>query len=102
MKNQILIIFIFLFMFIGITLGQSVWFARPSNGEVIAVYGYSETNIPVNVLINNTNTPYPPRIVIGEKIKLVTGSHTYDSSNEEIPQWFYLTPGTYTWRAELW
>ncbi len=34
---------------------------------------------------------------------MITHSTTYSTANGgSIPQWFYLAPGTYTWRLELW
>jgi len=83
---------------------QSIHFASPTNGQTITNTGFGSTgsSVPVNFGFNYSVTPYPPRVNIYTGIKLITPSRTYDSREEEIPQWFYLESNTYTWRVELW
>ena len=95
-----LLLFIFL---IPNVIAQSVWFTSPGNGQTITSSGYgsSQTTIPVYVFTGYTITPYPPEVNIASAIKLFTSEGTYDSRNENIPEWFYLEPGVYQWRVEL-
>jgi len=102
-KNNIFLIIVILFLFFNITLAQSVWFVDPTNGETITytAFGATETTIPVNCNYNHTNSNNPN--MMQDKFKLITHDKTYWSNVDDgIPQWFYLIPGAYTWRIELW
>lgn len=85
----------------SLSFGQSIWFNSPKNGQV---YGNEsgDATVPVNFDCNFTYTPYPPDYGVGTGYKLITGTATFDSREGDVPQWFYLAPGTYTWTVELW
>ena len=95
------ILFITLFAFVNV-YSQSISFVAPQNGQTIAytASGATETTIPVNCSISYNETTYPQTVL--SFTKLYTHNNTYSSAGGgSIPQWFYLAPGTYTWRAEL-
>ncbi|MCX6150365.1 MAG: hypothetical protein NTX22_07590, partial [Ignavibacteriales bacterium] len=97
-------IVILLTLFSGITYSQSISFNSPINGQTIQYYqgaSSSETTIPVFCSWGYTISPYPPKVSLETAIILETNTSTYDSRNGDIPQWFYLTPGTYTWTIRL-
>ncbi len=100
--KKIYLVFTVFSMVFNLLFAQSISFVNPSNAEVLSG-SWSQTTIPVNLNYSTRNSEYPPGYVIADKVKLSTGTNTYwDSYDENIPQWFYLTPGTYTWTLELW
>ena len=97
MKKSFFLILFNLFLVSNLINAQSIWFVDPTNGEVVSGGGTS-TKIYVNFDFNYSLSSNS----LAMFVKLITHNNTYSSRSGEIPQWFYLTPGSYTWKLELW
>jgi hypothetical protein len=82
-------------------ISQSIQFNSPQNGNTYT-NGSSETTISVYCDYGYSLSTYPPGVVLSNYSKLITHSETFDSRYVTIPNYFYLAPGSYTWRVELW
>lgn len=92
--KTLLAIFTIIILSFQIT-AQDIWFIHPSNGETLND-NFSETQIAVNISYNQELS------MSYYYIKLFTHDSTYSSRTTGIPQWRYLSAGTYTWKLELW
>ncbi|MGA9291197.1 MAG: hypothetical protein WBV81_01305, partial [Ignavibacteriaceae bacterium] len=99
--KKLFLLFIMAFLSL-ITLeanASSIWFINPVNGQTVTGdgFGSSQTTVPLNLQYNQQAiSPYYVKLFAAPK-------GTYQSNQGEgIPQWFYLEPGTYSWRLELW
>ena len=89
-RNKIFLLVVTFFLFVNITFASSVWFNSPTNGS---------TNIggTVNLQYNkSTNTS-----VYYIKMTDHNDNFYYSNSNDGIPQWWYISAGTYTWKLDL-
>ncbi len=98
--SALLLIFALILVFSNKAISQSIWFVNPTNGADVTSL-YSESQVAMNLQYywqrsSNVN-------LITYYIKLFADPiGTYQSNQGSgIPQWFYLTPGTYSWRLEL-
>ncbi|VAW26638.1 hypothetical protein MNBD_BACTEROID06-1228 [hydrothermal vent metagenome] len=98
-KNTIFLLVIAIqFLFANISFASSVWFNNPTNGEVITLTT-SKTTVLVNLQYGKSiSSGY------GGFVKLFAHNNIEQSSQSDdgIQQLWYLTPGTYTWKLELW
>jgi hypothetical protein len=102
MKKLSAFLIIALFSILSIkAFSQSVWFVNPTNGLDITNL-YSESQVSLNFQYNWQRSSNPNLITYYIKL-FADPIGTYQSNQGgDIPQWFYLTPGTYQWRLELW
>lgn len=99
-RDKVLLITVILFMFTGFTSASEVWFNNPTNGETMVYYtgyGTTETTIPVNLQYNW----YSSTTIYWIKMTDHNGNEYFSNSDDGIPQWWYLTPGTYTWKLDF-
>lgn len=85
-------------------MGQEIHFQSISDGQIITNYtNYSSTQstIPVNSTMIADQTDYPLLSIKFAKV-LITHEGQYDGRTDDLPEWFNLAPGTYTWTAQLW
>ena len=101
MKKFSALLVIALFSVLSIkAFSQSVWFVNPTNGLDVTNL-YSESQISLNFQYNWQRSSNPNLITYYIKL-FADPIGTYQSNQGGgIPQWFYLTPGTYQWRLEL-
>jgi hypothetical protein len=99
--TKVFFLLAFFFQSFNMIIAQSIQFNSPQNGNTYT-NGYSETAISVYCDYGYSLSTYPPGVVLSNYSKLITHSETLDSRNVTIPNYFYLAPGSYTWRVELW
>lgn len=85
------------FIFISFVNASTIYFTNPTNGSTIHNV-YSSSNVAVNISYSWEATQGGYMYV-----KLFTHDLEYNSRvGDGIPQWRYLSTGTYYWRIELW
>jgi hypothetical protein len=105
-------VFIYLLLFIamiliytGSTFSQSVSINYPHNGQVVTddQSQYSnETSIWVKCETGYIASQYPPNYSVDQYIILYANGGVYNSQNTGVLDYdFYLEPGTYTFRVDL-
>lgn len=89
-----------IFVLLNKSNAQSVWFVYPTNGlDVTNIY--SESKVSLNFQYNWQRSSNPNLITYYIKL-FAAPIGTYQSNQGSgIPQGFYLTPGSYSWRLEL-
>lgn len=81
---------------------QYVGFNSPSDGQHF-VLASGQSIYSVNVMIYGQPGPGSGDWAYYYYKLFTNGSGDYDTKNQhQIPQWFYLPEGTYSFRAELW
>jgi hypothetical protein len=97
MKKTLYLFLFNLFLVSNLVNAQSIWFVDPTNSKVVSGGG-TQTQVYVSFAYNYSLSSGS----LGMYAKLITHNGTYlDHGSSEIPQWFYVTPGTYTWKLEL-
>lgn len=99
--STLLVIVVLTLLFSDKIFSQSIWFVNPTNGADITSL-YSESQVALHFQCNWQRSSNPNLITYYIKL-FADPIGTYQSNQGSgIPQWFYLTPGTYQWRVELW
>ncbi len=98
-KMKFFTITLLLFLILSnLSYSGTIYFTNPTNGQTVH-YIYSKTQIALNLTYYRSTKPNG----YFQYEKLYTHNGTYSNlGSGEIPQWWYLSPGTYTWRLELW
>ena len=97
-RNRLILILSILFFCLDFIFATSVVFTNPSNAEVMTWVYTSKTTIPVNLTYSSSFSTQ-----FGGYVRLTdhNGNKQYSNVGNGIDQWWYLTPGTYTWKLDI-